>query len=65
MFGRIGFQELLLILAIALIIFGPSKIPEIGKSLGKGIREFRKATREIQKAVELDDNEEPEAKTHN
>jgi sec-independent protein translocase protein TatA len=65
MFGRIGFPELLLILAIALVIFGPSKIPDIGKSLGRGIREFRKATQEIQKAVELDDPKEPETKTQN
>lgn len=47
MLGDIGFPELLLILVIALVIFGPSKLPELGKSLGRGIREFRKATREI------------------
>lgn len=46
MFG-IGPWELILILAIALIIFGPGKLPEIGKSLGKGIREFRKASENI------------------
>jgi len=45
--GDIGFPELLLILVIALVIFGPSKLPELGKGLGRGIREFRKATREI------------------
>ena len=47
MLGDIGFPELLLILVIALVIFGPSKLPELGKGLGRGIREFRKATREI------------------
>ncbi|MCL6610286.1 MAG: twin-arginine translocase TatA/TatE family subunit [Peptococcaceae bacterium] len=46
MFG-VGPWELILILAIALIIFGPGKLPEIGKSLGKGIREFRKASENI------------------
>lgn len=61
MFGRIGFPELLLILTIALVIFGPSKIPDIGKSLGKGIREFKKATQELQKSVELEDDKKNEA----
>jgi sec-independent protein translocase protein TatA len=41
MFG-LGFQELLVILVIALIIFGPSRLPQIGSSLGKAIRDFRK-----------------------
>ena len=41
MFGRFGTQELLLILGIALVIFGPSKLPEIGKSFGKAIGEFK------------------------
>ncbi len=51
MFG-IGPWELILILAIALIIFGPAKLPEIGKSLGKGIREFRKASENIKEEVQ-------------
>lgn len=41
MFGRIGTPELILILGIALVIFGPSKLPEIGKAFGKSIREFK------------------------
>lgn len=60
MFGRIGFPELLLILTIALVIFGPSKIPDIAKSLGKGIREFKKATQEIQRVVESDQDKKTE-----
>ncbi|MGF7185949.1 sec-independent protein translocase protein TatA [Desulfitispora alkaliphila] len=39
-----GVTELILILAVALIIFGPGKLPEVGKSLGKSIREFKSAT---------------------
>lgn len=39
--GRIGAPELILILGIALVIFGPSKLPEIGKAFGKSIREFK------------------------
>lgn len=46
-FMGIGPGELLLILLIALIIFGPGKLPELGKALGKTIREFREATRDV------------------
>lgn len=56
--GRIGFQELLIVFGLALLIFGPSKLPEIGKSLGKGIREFKSATKEVKDSVSLDDDEE-------
>ncbi|TGA97352.1 twin-arginine translocase TatA/TatE family subunit [Sporolactobacillus shoreae] len=42
--GNIGFPGLIMILVIALIIFGPSKLPEIGKAFGKSLREFKKAT---------------------
>ncbi len=42
MFGKIGIGELILILAIALVIFGPAKLPEIGKVIGDTIRNFRK-----------------------
>ncbi|MDO9534733.1 MAG: twin-arginine translocase TatA/TatE family subunit [Bacillota bacterium] len=55
MFGKLGMPELILILAIALIIFGPRKLPEIGRSIGKGIREFRQATTEMQKSIDLDE----------
>lgn len=46
--GRIGFGELTVILIIALLVFGPSKLPEIGKSLGSAIREFRQASSNLQ-----------------
>ena len=46
MFG-IGMPELLLILALALIVLGPKKLPELAKTLGKGLAEFRRATDEI------------------
>lgn len=53
-FGRLGMPELILILAIALVIFGPSKLPEIGKSLGKALREFKAG-------ADKDSNEKEEA----
>ncbi len=43
--GGIGMPEMLVVLVIVLVIFGAGKLPEIGKGLGKGIRNFRKATR--------------------
>jgi len=47
MFSNIGFPGLILILTVALIIFGPNKLPEIGRAVGKSIREFKKATEGI------------------
>jgi sec-independent protein translocase protein TatA len=52
MFGNIGFPELLIILAIALLIFGPKKLPEVSKSLGRAIREFRRTSDEIKDKIE-------------
>jgi len=43
LFGRLGWGELVLILLVLLLIFGPSRIAQLGKSLGKGLREFRDA----------------------
>jgi sec-independent protein translocase protein TatA len=60
LFERIGFGELMLILLAALVIFGPKKLPELGRSLGEGIREFKKATRSISEGVAKAASEEPE-----
>ncbi len=49
--GNLGFSELLLIGAILLLFFGPSRLPELGKSLGKGIQEFKKAGKELSDSV--------------
>jgi len=61
MFG-IGMPELIIILVIILIIFGAGKLPEIGAGLGKGIKNFKKATKEVNKAEK---NEEIEDKSDN
>jgi TatA/E family protein of Tat protein translocase len=58
MFGSIGFPELLVILTIALLVFGPKKLPEIGRSIGKAMREFRKTSDEIKERIEEEINAE-------
>ena len=52
MFGTLGGPELFLILVIALIVFGPRKLPEIGKSLGRMMMEFKKASNEFRQTIE-------------
>jgi sec-independent protein translocase protein TatA len=56
MFGKIGMWEMLLVLSVALIIFGPAKLPELGRSIGRGIREFRQASKDITNSITLDDD---------
>ena len=63
--GRIGFQELALVFGLALLIFGPAKLPEIGKSLGKGIREFKSATTEATSEKKADNSEKKEDSEEN
>ena len=52
MFGSIGMPEMLIILVIALIIFGPRKLPELGRSLGKSLAEFKRASNELKNTLE-------------
>ena len=52
MFGSIGMPELIIILVIALIIFGPRKLPELGKSLGRSLNEFKRASQDLQNTLE-------------
>ena len=56
MFGSLGMQEILFVLALALLIFGPKKLPEIGKKLGRGLGEFRKATTDLKRSLEREVN---------
>ena len=52
MFGPIGFPEMLIIAVVALIFFGPRKLPELGRSLGKGISEFKRASNELRQTLD-------------
>lgn len=51
MFGRLGPFELILILLIALVVFGPSKLPQVGRALGQAIQEFKKGTADVKKEL--------------
>lgn len=55
MFG-IGMPEMILILAIALIVIGPKKLPDLAKAVGKAMNEFKRATNEIRDSFEIDDD---------
>lgn len=58
MFG-LGVPELIIILVIALVIFGPAKLPEVGSALGKTIREFKTSAKEVESTVKIE-SEEPQ-----
>jgi len=63
MFGSLGLPEILLILVVALLVFGPKRLPEVGRTIGKGLGEFRRASADLKRTVNaelaLDDDERP------
>ena len=50
--GNIGFPELIIIFVVALLVFGPKRLPELGRSLGRGLTEFRRASSELKSSIE-------------
>lgn len=60
---NIGPLELMLILIVALLVVGPKRLPEVGRSIGKGLREFRRAQDEVRQSLRMDLDEEPETPT--
>jgi len=61
---NIGLPELLIIVAIALIVFGPNKLPELAKAFGRAMREFKKATEEVKESFEAETRDLEELKTN-
>ena len=54
MFGPLGFWEILFIVVLALLIFGPKKLPEVGRTVGRGMAEFRKASSDLKRTIETE-----------
>ena len=54
MLGSIGFPEMMFILVVALLIFGPRRLPEIGRTIGRALGEFRRATGELKRSIETE-----------
>jgi sec-independent protein translocase protein TatA len=54
---NVGFQELLLIFLVILLLFGAKKLPELARGLGQAMREFRKATKEMEESIKMEDEE--------
>lgn len=54
MFGPLGFPEMLFIVVLALLIFGPKRLPEVGRTIGKGMAQFRKATSDLKRTIETE-----------
>ena len=52
MFGPIGMPELIVIFLVALLVFGPRKLPDLGKTLGKGLAEFKRASEDLKRTIE-------------
>jgi TatA/E family protein of Tat protein translocase len=63
--GPLGFPELIIIFVVALIVFGPRKLPELGRSLGKGLSEFKRASNELRTTLddEIRNEDRPAATT--
>lgn len=61
--GPLGIQEIILIVVIALIVFGPKKLPELGRSVGKTLAEFRRASNEIKHSIEKEIEQAEETKS--
>ncbi|MEE9240283.1 MAG: twin-arginine translocase TatA/TatE family subunit [bacterium] len=56
MFGSIGMTELIVIMVVALIVIGPKRLPDLAKSLGRALRDFKRATSDFQDSMSLDDD---------
>ena len=60
MFGSFGFSEILVIMLLALILFGPKRLPDLARSLGKGLNELRRAAEDVKSELDLSDIDKPD-----
>lgn len=58
--GKIGMWEIILIVVVALVIFGPAKLPELGRSIGNSINELRRAGKDLKKSIDITNDIEDE-----
>ncbi|MBN1301043.1 MAG: twin-arginine translocase TatA/TatE family subunit [Melioribacteraceae bacterium] len=58
MFGNLGATEIILIVLAILLLFGAKKIPELARGIGKGMKEFKKAVKEVEEDIKLDDEDD-------
>jgi TatA/E family protein of Tat protein translocase len=58
--GPIGWPELIILLVVVLIVFGPGKLPDIGNAIGRGVKEFRKASNDLEESIR-GDTKKPDA----
>lgn len=61
--GPIGWPELIILLVVVLIVFGPGKLPDIGNAIGRGVREFRKASNDLEESIRGDTKKPSEPPT--
>ena len=61
MFGSVSFNEILMIMVLALLIFGPKRLPQIGRTIGRALGEFRRASSELKRTVEVEMREVDES----
>jgi len=60
MFGSLGFSEILVIMLLALVLFGPKRLPELARSLGRGLNELRRAAEDVRNELDLSDIDKPD-----
>ncbi len=63
MFGNLGAGEILLIVLVILILFGAKKIPDLAQGLGKGMKEFKKAIKDVEDDIKINENEDKKSDT--
>ena len=64
MFGQVGMGEILVILVIVLLVFGPRRLPELARGIGRSLNEFRRAAEDVKQELQLDHPYEPPPRKH-